>query len=459
MTQTVPVIVRRLSVVVRSLAGLIVLALAIGLFMLLRATRTLPPRTDQGLGVPTVGVLAVEPVEVHRRWTGYGSARSMDAVDVPALVSGRLKTRPKGIEDGAPIQAGQLLVQIEPDDYTARVTELTQRVAAIQSQLDGLAIDEQRLGEQVRFADEEVEIQTRQYERVVDAIQRNSGNPQEVDVRQAALVAATRTAAEAHRQLERLPAQRSNLTAQLKAEQAALARATRDEQRATIRAPISGRFQQVPYEADEWVPAGATVARIVDLSRIEVPLALPISAIGDPLLGASVTLTADGPTGLSWTGTIARIAPEADTQARSVLVYVEVNQDPTQLAGLLLPGQFVVGSVVSPAKTPQLIVPRRAVLDDTVLVVRTTSDQDDSASGDTNSGDADSAGPVPRAVRVPVVVSYHIEGPQPSLDPIEQQWAVIERGLTTGDRVIVSGSEGLSSGSRVEVVSDGDGSP
>lgn len=426
----------RLSVVVRVLTGLVVLGLAIGLFMLLRTTRTLPPRTATGTSVPIVQVIEAVPVPIARTWSGYGTARSMDAIDVPALVAGRIESRPSSVEDGAPVVRGTLLVQIEKHDFEQRVLELTQRVAAIQAQLDGLEFDATRFAEQAALADEEVTIQSRQLQRVQDAIERSSGNLQEVDVRWAAVKRAARTAAEAHRKVDLVPTRRASLDAQLVAERAALARANRDLLRTTITAPITGRLQRVAYEADEWVPVGATVARIVGLEHIEVPLSLPVSAADDARVGDRVAMRADGPLESNWAGTIARIAPEADNTTRSMTVFVEVTQDPLTAAHLMLPGQFVVGSVSSAQTEPRIIVPRSAVLDDHVMLLASTPGPD---------------GPIYRTVRTPVVVAYHIEGSYPSIDPLEQQWAVIEQGIEPGDRVIVSGLENPVVGARVEL--------
>jgi len=98
-----PTIFERFSLLVRILSGLIVLGLAVGLFVLLRATRTLPPRTATGAGVPIVRVIEATTRPIARVWSGYGTARSMDAIDVPALVAGRIESRPTTVEDGAPV--------------------------------------------------------------------------------------------------------------------------------------------------------------------------------------------------------------------------------------------------------------------------------------------------------------------------------------------------------------------
>ena len=84
----------------------------------------------------------------------------------------------------------------------------------------------------------------------------------------------------------------------------------------------------------------------------------------------------------------------------------------------------------------QLVVPRRAIIDDHVFVVESIP---------TDAGEASIV------KRRPVTVTEHIEGSFPEIDPQETQWAVIGRGMHEGDRIVVSNLDELSDSLAVEV--------
>ncbi|KAA0215025.1 MAG: HlyD family efflux transporter periplasmic adaptor subunit [Cyanobacteria bacterium CYA] len=135
--------------------------------------------------------------------------------------------------------------------------------------------------------------------------------------------------------------------------------------------PISGVIQSVALDDGEWAQAGQVVARIVNLDRVEIPLRVPVSAGRHLRVGDPVQIRARQEDREGWSGAIARIAPEADEQTRSLTVFVEVVQEAGG-ARLLRPGQFVSGLVSSSTASKQVVVPRRAIVDDRILLASET---------------------------------------------------------------------------------------
>ncbi|MCW5776732.1 MAG: efflux RND transporter periplasmic adaptor subunit, partial [Phycisphaeraceae bacterium] len=228
--------------------------------------------------------------------------------------------------------------------------------------------------------------------------------------------------------------------AQMVNQEAASRIAADDLERTTIRSPIDGVLQRVDPRPGELLGVGAPVARIVDLRRVEAPLRLPVSAAASVAVGDRAELVADSPAATRWDGRVVRIAPEADARTRTITVFVEVEQridygadDP--LAGartLLLPGQFVIGRVYSGRSEPRVLVPRRALDSDRVMVV-------------VREGEGWRVRA--RAVAPP----RFIEAEFPTLDPDETQWAVIPAGLEDGERVVLAGRDELADGMAVRV--------
>lgn len=413
---------RIVAMAARAGVGIAALAASIALYAALVATKPQPEDTSSARPPALVRTVVATPVEVARAWEGFGTARAMNAADVSAEVSARVIERPEQIEAGAHVEAGDLLVRLDPIDFEQRVESAAQLAAALEADLESLAIEEFRIGEQVVLAAKEAEIRDREYTRALNALESGGGNVAEVEQRLAALQRAQRELVALRQQADLIAPRRARLGAQLAGARADLALAQQDLDRTQIRAPITGVLQSIGPEVGELVGIGQAVARIVDTSRIEIPLRMPASSVPDIALGAPVSLRPDGPVASVWLGNVARIAPEADPSTRMVTLFVEVEQDHEAIGGGLMPGRFVVGTVRSSSVQPRVIVPRGAVREDRVALA------------------------IPRGSNhsvsfVAVEVAYFTDGSHPGIDRDENQWAVLASGVSPGALVIVSSAD------------------
>ncbi len=440
-------LLKRFSLLVRTLAGVLVLLLAVGVFGFLRSTRPLPAQTELVAEVPRVPVMVTTLEPVARVWPGYGTVRAMDAANVPTQVSARVLRRPEGVEDGSRIAAGDTLLELDPEDFDRRIDAINERIEGIKARLSSLETEEGRLRERVELTEEQADIRRAELERVRRAVERGAATDADVDLRRAQYLVARQELSGIRLQLDQIEARRRDLQSQERAEQAELAVARLQRERTEITSPIDGYIQEILFKTDEWAPAGSTVARVVGLGRVEIPLLAPISAAGRLRVGDTVEVRVEGDGGSSFIGEVSRLAPESREGSRSVTVFVEVRQEEpeTLTAGgdgrtVLRPGQFVTAQLRSGEPTQRVIVPRRAVRRDAVMVVLT---------------EAGSNGDVSRVVERPVIVSHHIEGERPELARGETQWSVIQSGLEAGETVVIGGLDTLREGLRVEPVPAG----
>ncbi|MCC7387217.1 MAG: HlyD family efflux transporter periplasmic adaptor subunit [Phycisphaerales bacterium] len=435
------------SIALRVAVGLLVLFAGFGIARQLIATKPALPPKDNPTTAMTVGTILATRGDVPRAWSGYGSARTMNAVDLTAQVTGRVTERPAAIEPGLPIGAGGLIVQLEQTDYLARSRAADQFVAQALAELDSLDIDETAWTEQVRLAEEQASIERRELSQALDALERGASSPSEIDRRTKALRVLETQASTMRQQLERVPSRRDALQANLNRLRADADLARENLARTTVTSPITGVIQRVDVEQDELLAVGAPVARVVDLSRLEIPLKIPATALGYVRLGDPAALRPDGPGSNAWHGKVVRIAPEADPATRTLTVFVEVTQDPGAFsspdhagATLLLPGQFVVGVISGSPERGRLIVPRRAVQDGMVFLA-TPNDR----GGWT-------------ARRTPVETLFHTSGEFPAIDRYERQWSVVENeAIYGGTPIIVTNLDVMIDGLFVEIPSGGAG--
>ncbi|HKK53139.1 MAG TPA: HlyD family efflux transporter periplasmic adaptor subunit [Myxococcota bacterium] len=270
------------------------------------------------------------------------------------------------------------------------------------------------------------------------------GGQAERDVALASLLRSQRQLSVLQQQLELLPSRRQRLEAELASQRASMRTAAENLRRASVESPIAGEIQTVRPRQGDWVAAGTMVARVVDLSRLEIPLKIPASAAGWVEQGDPVRIWIREPGGSpEQIGSVVRIAPEADVASRTMTVFVEVQQDPAD-ADRLLPGQFVNGRVVTDDPYPRVVLPRRAVQSNTVYVAGPMREDGARLIG-----------------TVPVRVAYSFEARLPQIDPQETQWVALERGYepVEGSPVAVTLLEQLVEGVRVRLERDPDLEP
>jgi RND family efflux transporter MFP subunit len=428
--------------------GLIVLLLVVSgaVFGVLVATRE-TSRTSLEPDPPIeVRSVVATPRAVERVWEGFGTARSMSRAEIAAEVSGRVIERPADAEPGRAVGRGALLLAIDPTDYEARAAGAEQGVAALRAQIDGLAVETERLGNQVALAEEEIGAASRDYERTRQAVEQGAGSQGELDARLTAVRRAQREQDALCQRLELIPSRRRALEAELAARQADLRLARENLARTRVVSPIDGRIQSLTPREGDFVQAGTPVASVVDTARVEIPLRLPASALAwlDAVVGVEGAVSlwngpAVGPA--AHVGRITRLSPEADPATRTVTVFVEVVQDPED-PERLLPGVFVHGRVRTPDPRARVVVPRRAVRSGRLMLLEPGADGEH------------------RVVVRPVETGYALDARFPEVDPAEREWVVLAPGSepSPGSRVAVTALEQLAPGTRVRLAGErGDG--
>ncbi|MFG0257362.1 MAG: efflux RND transporter periplasmic adaptor subunit [Phycisphaerales bacterium JB043] len=406
-----------LAVVLLAVAGATVAALV--------ATKPEPPKEEIAFAPLAVRTLNATPVPISRQWEGFGTASAPVSSDIAALVSGPIIERPDHINPGAWVASGELIAQIDPDEYEQRLARAQQQAASIQAQLASLTVEEESSQVSLSLAEEAVTYTQNELSRLRDAASRGVATQNEIERLLRELTSVEREAQTIRERLTTVPSRRNRLEADLAARQADIELAQLDLERTRIVAPFEGALQDVDVQVGERVNVNQVSARIVDLRRIEVALRLPVSAVVSLTPGDPVNLRADNPSGQIWSATIERIAPEADPATRTATAYVTYNQPADSWQdNLLLPGQFVTATISAGTPQARIVLPRSAVVADRVYIL------------DENSTSQ------PRQVSV----AHHHEGAIPELLPTNTQWVVIESGIAPGETVILSNLEDLKTG-------------
>lgn len=416
----------------RVLLAVGILAASIVAFIVLVMTRPLP-EAGSGRGAPIpVPVMSPPSIALPRQWVGYGVVRPIESANISARVASSVVEVPARLRVGEPVKAGEVLARLDDADFRRAVDGASQQLASLDAQLGALDVERVGLQERVRLAEADLTIAQDDERRVSAAAAAGAVAPREADRARGAVIASERLLSQLRESLGMMAPRRTALQAQQEVAAATLAQARSALERCTIASPISGVLQGFELEVGENVMPGKLVARVVDDSRVEVPVTLPAAARatvdrGDRvrIMSSRVPTRMRGKADVEVESTVVRIEPEDDPISRTMTVYAEVAQ-PDAARVTLAPGDFAEAVVESAPDAVRSVVPRRSVRSERVLVVR------------------DGA-----LASLPVRVAYPFRGSVPQVPTDDVEWLVLEEPIPEGTLVVLDGSRTYSPGARV----------
>lgn len=356
----------------KTLISLVLILLLLGgagaLTYQLIATRPAPPTADTARPILTVRAIRVAPQTTVEPIVGFGTARADQEAMLTAEVAGPVIELARNLRIGATIAAGDMLVRIDPREYEAALERARSQLRAERAGLQQLEAEVQNLDALLSIGQEELALSERELNRVRVLLEQGSSTPREADQARLAFQQARRTLQLLENQRRMLPERRAQQEALIALREAEAAVAALNLERTTVTAPFDGRLTAVEVELGERVGPGEPLVGLVNPDLIEVPLELPLSLRQRVRPDAPVSLRLESGPEVAWEGHLARISPQADRETRTFAAFVEV--DNRAQTPPLMPGMFVQAEMAGPTLENVLIVPRGAIQDGQVFVVR-----------------------------------------------------------------------------------------
>lgn len=148
------------------------------------------------------------------------------------------------------------------------------------------------------------------------------------------------------------------LDAAVKERQSAYEMAAKRLRDTSIVSPFAGVVKDRYVNVGDYVDDKTAVASVVALSPIKLRVTVPEKVAGMVRTGVDVSVTVEAYPGRIFKGTVNRICPALDTKTRCLTVEaIFPNKD-----GLLKPGFFAQGRVVTKARDKALFVPEESVV-------------------------------------------------------------------------------------------------
>ncbi len=356
----------------RALVGLLLTSAALGLLAAAGATflaavqermaREAPERPARER-VMAVNTVAVEASTVTPVMTVFGEVQSRRRLELRASAPGRVSELSPRFEDGAEVDAGELLARIDPTDAEAALDVARTDLAEAQAELRDAERSLDLARDELAAARRQAELRAAALARQEDLVDRGVGTAAAVEEAALAESAAsqavlTRRIAEANAESRVDQARNAVSRARI-----ALADAERDLADTEIRAAFAGTLADVALSEGGLVTANEQIATLVDPRALEVVFRVSTAQYarlldpGGTIVAAPVEVTLDVlGLDLAATGEITRVGVDVgDMQSgRRLYARLETHRG-------FRPGDFVSVHVEEPALEGVARLPATAV--------------------------------------------------------------------------------------------------
>ncbi len=356
----------------RSLTAIFLLAATLGIFSVAgymmftalqeRWAREAIPATARER-VFAVNVITIEAIDIAPVLTSFGELRSRRVLDLRAAAGGAIVELAEGFEEGGKVEAGQLLLQVDPTDFAAGLevarTDLLEGEADLVDAKSAVLLAHDDLASAQKQAD----LRNGAHSRQIDLAARGVGT--EAAVEAAALSAAAAEQAVLSRRLSL-----ANAEARVKQAANTLARreisvhdAERRLEETKVYAEFSGTLSDVSVIKGGLVTQNAQIAQIVDSEALEVSFRVSTAQYAHllddegQLVGQPIAITLDvSGIDLRATGWIDRESAEVGDGQTGRLLFARLNQ-----ASGFRPGDFVTVEITEPELKNVAILPATAL--------------------------------------------------------------------------------------------------
>lgn len=368
-------------------------------------------RPGDGQSARQVKTARVEETPLGEAVTVNGTLAAFDQTTASVKVPGRLRSIT--VDLGSVVRRGQVIAQLEQQDYNLRVQQAEAALAQARARL-GLSpdgsndkVNEEQTGT-VRQARAVLDEAAASRNRSAQLVEQGVVARSEFDSADAAYKVAMSRYQDAIEEIHN----RQALLAQRRSE---LSLARQQLADTAVYSPLDGVVQEKHASVGEYLAAGAPVVNIVRMDPLRLRAEVPERDARNVRSGQNVRVTIEGDPNV-YLGQIMRLSPVIAQQTRMLMVEADVRNN-----GKLRPGAFARAEIVTDNAKMAVTVPSKAIVTfagiEKVILVQNG-----------------------KALEKPVTTGRR-----------NGEWTEIVAGINVGDQVVVDPGN-LQSGQAVEVV-------
>jgi RND family efflux transporter MFP subunit len=284
--------------------------------------------------------------------TANGTLAAYDQTTVSVKAPGRLRTI--SVDLGSAVRKGQLIAQLEQQDYRLRVQQAEAALAQARARLglspdgqdDRVDIEQTGTVREARAVLEEARLSR---ERAARLVEQGVVAKSDFDSADASYKVAYSRYQDALEEIRN----RQGMLAQRRSE---LSIARQQLADTSVVAPIDGVVQEKRASLGEYLAAGAPVVNIVRIDPLRLRAEVPERDARNVRSGQNVKVTVEGDNNI-YLGQITRLSPVIAEQSRILLVEADVRNN-----GKLRPGAFARAEIVTNDAKMAVTVPTSAIV-------------------------------------------------------------------------------------------------
>jgi len=299
-----------------------------------------------------VKTVAVVETPFGETVTASGTLAAFDQTTVSVKVPGRL--RAISVDLGTVVSRGQVIAQLEPEDYKIRVQQAEASLSQARARLgltpDGTndSVDPEQTAT-VRQARAVLDEARFNRDRAAKLVEQGVIAKSDFDTANAAYKVAEGRYQDAYEEIRN----RQGILAQRRSE---LALARQQLKDTAVYAPLDGIVQEKRASVGEYLASGAPVVNIVKMDPLRLRAEIPERESRNVHSGQNVRVTVEGDPNV-YLGQIRRLSPVITEQNRMLMVEADVRNN-----GSLRPGSFARAEIVTNDARMAITVPNNAIV-------------------------------------------------------------------------------------------------
>ena len=240
------------------------------LFAVLSQMRTAPASLQREIQPPAVNTTPVKVRQGGFYLDADGEVVPYREVTLSAEVAGTVQMKAPQCFAGQYVKQGELLLQIETDDYDLEVKRLTELANQAEISVEEFRLERQNTLKLIALAEEDLQLQRKELERILLLNRRNVATESDLDTARRNELASRNTMQTLQNEKLMLNKKQVRVASERQQIAAELKKAKLDLNRTDIRATIDGIITEDIVEEGAFVERGAAVVRIEDTAKVEV---------------------------------------------------------------------------------------------------------------------------------------------------------------------------------------------
>lgn len=293
-----------ITIVLRAVISLTILLGGVGITVLLISSRKDAPQVKIPESALRVDVIEATFKDVPVTIEGLGEIQSRDVVEIAPEVSGRVVNIHPELEVGGVIPAGEILFEVDPRDYQARLDQSVAQANQLRSTIERLkkeyTIDKKRL---ITF-ERSRELAKAEYERMRNLYERDKiATRSQAENAEVAYNNANDAYAQLEQSLDLFPIRIKEAEDNLVSAESMSKMSTTNLERTRVSVPFDARVKNVSVEQGQYVSPGMPVLTLANDSVLEVSVSLDSQLASKWLKYDSQKDTE----AIAWFGTLAQV--------------------------------------------------------------------------------------------------------------------------------------------------------